>query len=54
MLCLQGKLFQAYRETTKAIDCYAETLKLNPFMWDAFVGLCDLGTSYILVSLNAC
>ena len=43
MLCLQGKLFQAYREAIKAIDCYAEALKLNPFMWDAFLGLCDLG-----------
>ncbi len=27
----------------KAIECYAEALKLNPFMWDAFLGLCDLG-----------
>lgn len=29
----------------KAIDSYAEALKLNPFMWDAFLSLCDLGMS---------
>lgn len=44
VLCLQGKLWQAHSDTTKAIDCYVEALKLNPFMWDAFLGLCDLGT----------
>ncbi|KAL8858309.1 MAG: hypothetical protein Q9178_005172 [Gyalolechia marmorata] len=43
--CLQGKLWQAYRDSAKAIDSYAEALKLNPFMWDAFVGLCDLGVN---------
>ena len=41
--CLQGKLWQAHSDTNKAIECYAEALKLNPFMWDAFLGLCDLG-----------
>ena len=43
VLCLQGKLWQAHCDTNKAIECYAEALKLNPFMWDAFLGLCDLG-----------
>lgn len=43
VLCLQGKLWQAYTDTNKAIESYAESLKLNPFMWDAFLGLCDLG-----------
>jgi anaphase-promoting complex subunit 3 len=41
--CLQGKLLHAYEDTERAIDCYAEALKLNPFMWDAFLALCDLG-----------
>lgn len=41
--CLQGKLWHAHQELNKAIECYAEALKLNPFMWDAFLGLCDLG-----------
>ncbi|KAI4266521.1 MAG: hypothetical protein L6R38_008686 [Xanthoria sp. 2 TBL-2021] len=43
--CLQGKLWQTYRDSNKAIESYAEALKLNPFMWDAFVGLCDLGVN---------
>ncbi|KAL8928763.1 MAG: hypothetical protein Q9208_001541 [Pyrenodesmia sp. 3 TL-2023] len=43
--CLQGKLWQAHRDATKAIESYAEALKLNPFMWDAFIGLCDLGVN---------
>ena len=44
-ICLQGKLLHAFEETTKAIDCYAEALRLNPFMWDAFLALCDLGVN---------
>ncbi|KAL8998681.1 MAG: hypothetical protein Q9169_002342 [Polycauliona sp. 2 TL-2023] len=43
--CLQGKLWQKHRDSNKAIDSFAEALKLNPFMWDAFVGLCDLGVN---------
>lgn len=44
--CVQGKLWHAHRDTNKAIECYAEALKLSPFMWDAFLGLCDLGMLY--------
>ena len=43
VLCLKGKLWQAHSEHNKAIESYAEALKANPFMWDAFTGLCDLG-----------
>ena len=43
VFCLKGKLWQAHSEHNKAIECYAESLKINPFMWDAFTGLCDLG-----------
>ena len=43
--CLKGKLLQAHSEHNKAIECYAEALKSNPFMWDAFTGLCDLGVN---------
>ncbi|KAJ5542882.1 hypothetical protein N7535_005304 [Penicillium sp. DV-2018c] len=42
---LQGKLWHAHKDLTKAIDCYVEALKLNPFMWDAFLGLCDTGVN---------
>ncbi|KAA6411467.1 MAG: bimA [Lasallia pustulata] len=45
VLCLQGKLWHAHEDTNRAIDCYAEALKLNPFMWDAFLGLCDIGVN---------
>ncbi|KKY25536.1 putative 20s cyclosome subunit (nuc2 cdc27) [Phaeomoniella chlamydospora] len=27
----------------KAVNCWVEALKLNPFMWDAFTGLSDTG-----------
>lgn len=43
--CLKGRLWQAYGEHNKAIDCYVEALRANPFMWDAFTGLCDLGVN---------
>lgn len=41
--CLLGKLWHAYDDIKKAVDCYVESLKLNPFMWDAFLGLCNTG-----------
>ena len=40
---LQGKLYQAHTDHQEAITCYVEALKINPFMWDAFTALCDLG-----------
>lgn len=42
--CLLGKLYFAYENKQKAISCFEEALKLNPFMWDAFTTLCDMGT----------
>lgn len=41
--CLKGKLWHAHDDAKKAVECYVEALKLNPFMWDAFLGLCDTG-----------
>ncbi|RDL34341.1 Uncharacterized protein BP5553_07469 [Venustampulla echinocandica] len=43
--CLLGKLYSGYDNKQKAISCFEEALKLNPFMWDAFTSLCDMGTS---------
>jgi anaphase-promoting complex subunit 3 len=43
--CLMGKLAHAYGDTNRAIECYQEALKLNSFMWDAFLALCDLGAN---------
>lgn len=42
-MCLLGKLWYAHKENNKAVDCYVEALRLNPFMWDAFMGLCETG-----------
>ncbi|KAF8849789.1 TPR-like protein [Acephala macrosclerotiorum] len=41
--CLLGKLYHGYEDRIKAIRCFEESLKLNPFMWDAFTSLCDMG-----------
>ena len=45
VFCLLGKLLQAHEETKRAIECYADALKANPFMWDAFTALCELGVN---------
>lgn len=41
--CLLGKLARANSDPNKATSYYVEALKLNPFMWDAFTDLCDMG-----------
>ncbi|KAI9822991.1 MAG: anaphase-promoting complex subunit cdc27 [Thelocarpon impressellum] len=43
--CLLGKLWHGYGDPKKAVDYYVEALKINPFMWDAFLGLCDTGAN---------
>lgn len=46
--CLLAKLYQGWggdANVKKAASYYEESLKLNPFMWDAFTGLCDLGAN---------
>jgi anaphase-promoting complex subunit 3 len=43
--CILGKLYAAHDNNQKAIDSFVAALKLNPFMWDAFTGLCDLGAA---------
>jgi len=41
--CLLGKLYRLYEDKLKATLCFEESLKINPFMWDAFTALCDMG-----------
>ncbi|KAI1758964.1 putative 20S cyclosome subunit [Hypoxylon sp. FL1150] len=43
--CLLGKLYRAYDDKKKAIANFEEALKSNPFMWDAFTALCDMGVT---------
>lgn len=43
--CLLGKLYRAYDDKKKAISLFEESLKINPFMWDAFTALCDMGAN---------
>ncbi|KAL3953586.1 hypothetical protein ACCO45_011542 [Purpureocillium lilacinum] len=43
VLNLLGKLHRGYGDKKKAISCFEEALKKNPFMWDAFTALCDMG-----------
>lgn len=43
--CLLGKLYRAYDDKKKAILNFEEALKFNPFMWDAFTSLCDMGVN---------
>lgn len=45
MLCLMGKLYRGVDDKTRAIGCFEEAVKLNPFMWDAFKALCDMGVN---------
>ncbi|TRX90757.1 hypothetical protein FHL15_008336 [Xylaria flabelliformis] len=45
VLCLLGKLHRAYDDKKKAILNFEEALKANPFMWDAFAALCDMGVN---------
>ena len=41
--CLLGKLWHAHGDLRKAGDCYVEAHKGNPFLWEAFEGLCKVG-----------
>lgn len=43
VLCLLGKLYHGYGDKKKAVSCFEDALKKNPFMWDAFTALCDMG-----------
>jgi anaphase-promoting complex subunit 3 len=45
VLCLIGKLSFSYGQVQEATKYYAESIRLNPFMWDAFIGLCNTGSN---------
>lgn len=41
--CLLARLATKGNEPLKAAEHYLEALKLNPFCWEAFEGLCAIG-----------
>ncbi|KAF6803499.1 20s cyclosome subunit (nuc2 cdc27) [Colletotrichum sojae] len=45
VLCLLGKLYRAYDDRRRAIECFENAVRVNPFMWDAFQALCDMGVN---------
>ena len=49
--CLLAKLLTGYGDSSRAIECYAQAVKENPFMWDAFQGLCDSGAELNIPSI---
>ena len=42
VLCLMGKLYRGFRDQKKAVTCFEEALRANPFMWDAIESLCEM------------
>lgn len=48
--CLVGRLWHAIGDIKKAVDAYVAAVKLNPFLWEAFLGLCDTGIVILLVA----
>jgi len=51
VLCLKAKLLKANKSLDQAVECWAAALRLNPFMWDAFIGLCDAGATVSIPNL---
>ena len=47
VLCLMGHMQRASGDSKRAMDTYIEALKTNPYLWEAFDGLIELGTSVI-------
>ncbi|OHE94579.1 tetratricopeptide [Colletotrichum orchidophilum] len=43
VLCLLGKLYRAYDDKRRAVECFETAVRVNPFMWDAFQALSDMG-----------
>ncbi|KAK9467818.1 hypothetical protein V1512DRAFT_260146 [Lipomyces arxii] len=43
--CLLGHLYRAFGDATEAVEAYTASLSANPFIWEAFEGLCALGVT---------
>jgi anaphase-promoting complex subunit 3 len=54
VLCLMGHMQRASGDSKRAMDTYIEALKVNPYLWEAFDGLIELGLYLLsLFSLRA-
>ncbi|KAH8153153.1 uncharacterized protein LAJ45_02740 [Morchella importuna] len=42
---LIGKLWHALGDIKKAVEAYVVAVKINPFLWEAFIGLCETGVN---------
>ncbi|KAK7202571.1 hypothetical protein BZA70DRAFT_285402 [Myxozyma melibiosi] len=42
---LLGHLYRNFGDAKEAMECYSTALSINPFLWDAFDGLCKLGVN---------
>ncbi|OLN95639.1 Protein bimA [Colletotrichum chlorophyti] len=51
VLCLLGKLYRSYDDKRRAVECFEGALRVNPFMWDAFQALCDMGIKIIIPNI---
>ncbi|EME84784.1 uncharacterized protein MYCFIDRAFT_65039 [Pseudocercospora fijiensis CIRAD86] len=51
VLALLARLFRAHGDLRKAGDCYIESHKCNPFIWDSFEGLCKIGADLKLENM---
>lgn len=51
--CLIGKLWQAQNDNKKSIESYVAAVKVNPFLWEAFTGLCNTGKTAPMLACYA-
>ncbi|AEO58108.1 hypothetical protein MYCTH_2305193 [Thermothelomyces thermophilus ATCC 42464] len=49
--CLLGKLYRGYEDKKRAVSCFEDALRANPFMWDAFTILCDMGVNVVVPNI---
>ncbi|TDZ30249.1 Protein bimA [Colletotrichum spinosum] len=49
--CLLGKLYRAYDDRRRAVECFESAVRINPFMWDAFQALCDMGVKVTIPNI---
>jgi anaphase-promoting complex subunit 3 len=52
VLCLLGHLHKGTGDNKRAMDAYIEALRINPYLWEAFDGLIELGTLHFSLLSN--